>query len=106
MRVITARELRARLGEALDRASAGERLLIERDHRPLAVLVSPEDAARLDESAATRADRGRAVLGRLAAFRERMAEERGRHPSPTGEVRQDAAWVVRQERDAGHGEDG
>jgi prevent-host-death family protein len=57
MRVMTATELRARLGEALNRASAGERILIERDHRPLAVLVTPEDAARLDESREERARR-------------------------------------------------
>ena len=41
-------DMRKRLGEILDAASAGERILIERDHRPLAYLVSVEDAARLD----------------------------------------------------------
>ena len=43
MRTITATELRQRLGEILDAASAGETILIERDHRPLAYLVSYED---------------------------------------------------------------
>jgi prevent-host-death family protein len=104
MRSISATELRARLGEALNRASAGERVLIERDHRPLAVLVSPEDAARLDESAADRARRQMTALDRLAALREEMAaqataEGRGRR-------RQDSARLVRAERDAGHGDDG
>jgi prevent-host-death family protein len=96
MRAITATELRARLGEALNRASAGERVLIERDHRPLAVLVSPEDAARLDESAADLAKRRMAALDRLEALREEMAGEPG----------DDAARLVRQERDGGHGDHG
>ena len=65
---MTATELRARLGEALNRASAGERILIERDHRPLAVLVTPEDAARLEESPEDRARRKERTLTRLAAF--------------------------------------
>jgi prevent-host-death family protein len=47
MRGITATELRQRLGEMLDAASAGESILIERDHRPLAYLVSYEDGQRL-----------------------------------------------------------
>src|SRR3990172_5551995 len=39
MRTMTAGQLRARLGEALDRASAGERIGIERGHRLLAAIV-------------------------------------------------------------------
>ena len=45
-------DMRKRLGEILDAASAGERILIERDHRPLAYLVSVEEgsaSARSDE---------------------------------------------------------
>jgi prevent-host-death family protein len=101
MRAITATQLRARLGEALNRASAGERILIERDHRPLAVLVSPEEAARLDESVEARLERRRRALDRLAEFRERMARE---HP----ELRDlpDSTALVRQERDSGHGPHG
>jgi len=100
MRVMTATELRARLGEALNRASAGERILIERDHRPLAVLVTPEDAARLDESREERARRVERTLARLAAFRERMAHEES---SMTG---RDSAALIREDRDTGHGDDG
>lgn len=100
MRVMTATELRARLGDALNRASAGERILIERDHRPLAVLVTPEDAARLDESRTERAQRVERTLARLAAFRERMAREE----SPRTD--DDSAELVREDRDAGHGDDG
>jgi prevent-host-death family protein len=99
MRVMTATELRARLGEALNRASAGERILIERDHRPLAVLVTPEDAARLEESAEERARRMARALERLAAFSERMA----RVESST---ERDSAALVREDRDSGHGDHG
>lgn len=96
---MTATELRARLGEALNRASAGERILIERDHRPLAVLVTPEDAARLEESAEERARRMERALARLAAFSERMA----RVESST---ERDSAALVREDRDSGHGDHG
>lgn len=99
MRVMTATELRARLGEALNRASAGERILIERDHRPLAVLVTPEDAARLDEHPEDRALRKERTLARLATFAERMARE---HPSAL----EDSTALVREDRDTGHGDDG
>jgi prevent-host-death family protein len=99
MRVMTATELRARLGEALNRASAGERILIERDHRPLAVLVTPEDAARLDESLEDRTERRQRALARLAAFGERMAREQ-----PSGA--DDSTVLVRQDRDFGHGDHG
>ena len=97
MRVITATLLRARLGEILNSASAGERILIERDRRPLAVLVSPEDASRLEDSAEERAARRRAALDRLESFSKRMADL---HP----ESRQvaDSATLIREERDGGH----
>jgi len=41
-------DLRRSLGRILDEASAGERYLIERDHKPLAVLISVEDARQLE----------------------------------------------------------
>ena len=44
MRTISPLDLRRSLGSILDAASAGERFLIERDHRPVAVLVSVEEA--------------------------------------------------------------
>ena len=58
MRTVTAMDMRKRLGEILDAASAGERILIERDHRPLAYLVSVEDAARLDPDRTEEIERG------------------------------------------------
>jgi len=95
MRTITALELRGKLGELLDAASAGERILIERDHRPMAVLVSIEDAERLDDDAEERARRAVAALDRLDALRGRMARE---HPEILDEP--DGATLIRQERDA------
>ncbi len=79
MRTVTAMELRRRLGEILDAAAAGEPITIERDGRPMAVLVTPEAAARLDQSERARIERGLAALDRLDAFRERMARL---HPEP------------------------
>jgi prevent-host-death family protein len=74
MRTVSAMDMRRRLGEILDAASAGERILIERDHRPLAYLVSVEDAARLEP------DRDEVIRQRLEAldglveFGKRMRE--------------------------------
>ena len=56
---ITPLDLRRSLGRILDEASAGRRFLIERDHRPLAVLIPVEDVARLEESAEDAARRQR-----------------------------------------------
>jgi prevent-host-death family protein len=72
MRTVTAMQLRQRLGEVLDAAAAGERITIERDGRPMAVLVTPEDAARLDEDREAQIQRRLAALDRLDEFRERM----------------------------------
>mgnify|MGYP001814841946 FL=1 len=58
-------DLRRSLGRILDEASAGERFLIERDHKPLAVLVSVEDAERLGEDREQELERRRAALDAL-----------------------------------------
>lgn len=76
MRVLTALDLRRQLGRILDDASAGERFLIERDHRPLAMLVSVEDGRRLDEDTDERRRRALAALDRLTDLGARMAAER------------------------------
>jgi prevent-host-death family protein len=95
MRTVTALELRGKMGELLDAASAGERILIERDHRPMAVLVSVEDAHRLDEDRDERRKRALAALDRLDEYRARMARE---HPRDADVP--DAATLIRQEREA------
>lgn len=69
MRTVTAMDLRKRLGEILDAASAGERILIERGHKPLAYLVSVEDVRSLDDEAAA-VERELAALDELVAIGE------------------------------------
>lgn len=83
MRTVSPLDLRRGLGRILDAASAGERFLIERDHKPLAMLVSVEDGLRLDPDPAERRRRALAALDRLVAFGERMAEL---HPSALSAV--------------------
>jgi prevent-host-death family protein len=94
MRTVTAMDLRRRLGEILDAASAGEPITIERDGRPMAVLVTPEAAVRIDESERARIERGLAALDRLDAFRGRMARL---HPDPDDGLTT-VEWL-RRERD-------
>lgn len=48
MRTITASAFRAHMGQVVDAASAGERIVIERHRKPIAVLLPYEDAARLE----------------------------------------------------------
>ena len=85
------------MGEVLDRASAGERIVIERDRRPLAVLVPFEDALRLTDSPDAAKARSLAALDRLEEFARRMAAE---HPEVM--TLPDAARIVRDERSGGH----
>jgi prevent-host-death family protein len=78
-RTVTALDLRKGLGAILDAASAGERILIERDHRPLAYLVSVEDAARLETDPEEIKRRRLEALDRLVAFGKEMREK---YPDP------------------------
>lgn len=86
-------DLRRSLGAILDAASAGERFLIERDHRPLAMLVSVEEGQRLGESAAALRKRRLAALDRLDEYAERMERLHPRPPGLPGVVE-----ILRQER--------
>lgn len=86
-------DLRRSLGSILDAASAGERFLIERDHRPLAVLVSVEEGKGLDESADEIRKRRLAALDRLDEYAHRM---RRLHPEEVDYP--DAVTALRQER--------
>lgn len=70
-------DLRRRLGEVLDRAASGERIVIERDRRPLAVLVPIQDAERMAETDDERVRRQLAALERLEAQSKRL---RRQHP--------------------------
>ncbi|MFL5756514.1 MAG: type II toxin-antitoxin system Phd/YefM family antitoxin [Chloroflexota bacterium] len=86
MRTVTPLDLRQRLGQILDAASAGERFLIERNRQPLAMLVSVEDGQRLADEAGRRA-RAIAALDRLEALGERFARERPSELSAVEAVR-------------------
>ncbi len=101
MRDMTAGQLRARLGEALDLASAGERIVIKRDHRPVAAIVPIEDVQQLDGYGSEAMARKRAAMQRI---RERAKQMRGRS-AIAGDSPTDAASSVRWDRDHGH-EDG
>ncbi len=94
MRTVTPLDLRRSLGAILDSASAGERILIERDHRPVAMLVSVEDGRKLEDDVEERMRRRIAALDRLAALGDRMEE---RYPGPS------AVEMVRMDRDRDDG---
>lgn len=83
MRVVTPLDMRKRLGELLDAASAGERFLIERNGRPLAMLVSVEEGRRADPDADALRERRLVALDRLDDFQHRMAIL---HPSQADDI--------------------
>ena len=64
---MSATTLRAKLGEILDAASAGERIVIERDRKPMAILVPVEDADKLVADEQQRIARSFAAIDRLTA---------------------------------------
>ena len=94
MRVVTPTDMRKRLGEILDAASAGERILIERDHKPIAWLVSPEDGRRFDDEKQQKIERSLAALDRLREFSIEMA---AKYPPPDDGLTA-AEWLA-QERE-------
>lgn len=91
MRTITPLDLRRSLGRILDEASAGQRFLIERDHKPMAVLVSVEEGNRLEDDIETRIARFDAAIERLAEIGDRAGINDPGMP--------DAATAVRMDRD-------
>ena len=96
MRTITATELRQRLGEILDAASAGESILIERDHKPLAFVVSYEDGVRVTSGKEEEEE----IARRLRALEEltRFAKEWRRERGDADDGMRAAEWV-RRDRD-------
>ena len=87
MRTVTPLDLRRSLGSILDAASSGERFLIERDHRPVAVLVSVEDGRRLDDDREARRRRANDALDRLSALGEEMRRTHPDGPSVADAIR-------------------
>jgi prevent-host-death family protein len=94
MRTVSAMDMRKKLGEILDAASAGEQILIERDNKPLAYLVSVEDGQRLDPD---REERIKRRLVALDALVEMGKEYRREHPWQEGDMT--AAEWIRWDRD-------
>jgi antitoxin (DNA-binding transcriptional repressor) of toxin-antitoxin stability system len=94
MRTVTAMDMRKRLGEILDAASAGEMILIERDHKPLAFLVSFEEGQRMTQRDEALVEERLAALDQLVALGK---EWRRTHPQQPGEMT--AAEWIRWDRD-------
>ena len=92
MRTISPLDLRKQLGAILDAASAGERFLVERDQRPVAMLVSVEDGRRLDESEGERRRRALAALDRMVQQGIELRAS-GAFDGPTSDV------LLREDRD-------
>ena len=93
MKTISALEVRAKFGQVLDEAAAGERFIVERAGAPVAAIVPLRDL-ELNDPERIRARR----LDAVAQLRRIAARSRKRH-GPT-----DAAALVRDDRDHGHGE--
>jgi len=86
MKTVSALELRKRVGQLLDEAAAGERIVIERAGQPLCALVPLRD---LEATApAARLQRERAALHEI----RRLARQ---HPFPDGF---DAVQVIKDGR--------
>ena len=99
MRVVTPTDMRKRLGEILVAASAGERILIECDHKPIAWLISREDGRRFDDEKQAKLERSLAALDRL---RELSIEWATNNPAPDDGLTE-AEWLAEErERRADH----
>lgn len=91
MRSISALDVRARFGQVLDEAAAGERFVVERGGLPVAAIVPLSDLDHLDPDL---------VRERRLAAVERMAQIGARYREEHGIV--DGAAAIRYERDHGH----
>ena len=67
-------DLRARMGELLDLAAAGEHIVVERGRQPVAALVPYEDALRLQASPEEARTRALTALERLEALSRRLSD--------------------------------
>jgi antitoxin (DNA-binding transcriptional repressor) of toxin-antitoxin stability system len=95
MKTLTPMDLRRSLGRILDEASAGERFLIERDHKPLAMLISVEDAGRLDQDAEALREQRRAAWEAMDDWSRRY-----RASLPADHDEPNAAEWIRADRDS------
>jgi prevent-host-death family protein len=91
MRTVSALDVRAKLGQILDEAAAGERFVVERAGVPVAAIVPLADLAPHDPDA----ERQR----RIAAVEE-VRRLGARYRKLYGPV--DAVALIREDRDHGH----
>jgi prevent-host-death family protein len=91
MRTVSALDVRAKFGQILDEAAAGERFVVERAGVPVAAIVPLSALGDTDPEAAH--ERRMAAVERLVRFGERYRKLYG----PT-----DAAALIREDRDHGH----
>ena len=96
-------DLRRRLGEVLDQAAAGERIVIERDRRPMAVLVPYTDGMASDGTAEQRRLRVHAALASIDRFARRMREKHPDGPDAVAAVRHDRDHADRSDDVRDHG---
>ena len=93
MKTISALEVRAKFGQVLDEAAAGERFVVERAGQPVAAIIPLADLAAIDPDRA--GERRRAAAERLAWY---GARNRRLHGEP---ATSSAGWI-RRDRDGGH----
>ena len=91
VKTISALEVRAKFGQVLDEAAAGERFIVERAGAPVAAIVPLRDL-ELSDPAAIRARR-LAAVDRLVAMRAS-----DRRPRPSAEEIVDGIHEAREER--------
>lgn len=91
MRSISALDVRARFGQVLDEAAAGERFIVERAGQPVAAIVPLADLEHLDPD--------RIRERRLAAI-DQLVRVRARDPRPAPSTGEIVSWVraARDER--------
>lgn len=97
MDTLTIGEAKSRLSELVSRASAGERFLIRRRSRPVAIVMSPQELERLERSASA-IRRLAETLGQDPALLDRIDEGRS-HPAMAafGLWREDEAEGIEEE---------
>lgn len=91
MRTITALEVRAKFGQVIDEAAAGERFIVERAGVPVAAIVPLEDLRSLDPAV---------IAARRSAALDDLIRAGRRHRARYGPT--DPVVLVRAERDLGH----
>jgi prevent-host-death family protein len=94
MRSISALDVRARFGQVLDEAAAGERFIVERGGLPIAAIVPLSDVDHLDPD--------RVRERRLEAAAEVVTHGRRYRMLHPEHVDGMAAQWIREDRDHGH----